>query len=175
MHAEKENFYFAASRLVPYKRIDMIAEAFTKMSDKKLKIVGDGPQMEKLKAIVGDAPNIEIMGYQSNEVMVSCMQKAKALVFAAEEDFGIIPVEAQACGTPVIAYGKGGCLETVVDGITGIHFEEQNVESLINAVNKFESLQESFDAETVRENANRFSISSFKNNLEKVVLSSMEK
>ncbi|MCW8996475.1 MAG: glycosyltransferase, partial [Psychromonas sp.] len=104
---EKEDFYLTASRLVPYKRIDLIAAAFVTMPDKKLKIIGSGPQMEKLQAITENAANIEVMGYQSDEVMVKEMQKAKAFVFAAEEDFGILPVEAQACGTPVIAFGKG--------------------------------------------------------------------
>ncbi|HBR4992129.1 TPA: glycosyltransferase family 4 protein, partial [Klebsiella pneumoniae] len=108
---EKEDFYFTASRLVPYKRIDLIVEAFSHMPDKKLVVIGDGSEMGKIKSKA--ARNIEILGYQSNEVMQSTMQKAKAFVFAAEEDFGITPVEAMACGTPVIAYGKGGVLETV--------------------------------------------------------------
>lgn len=161
---EKSDFYFAASRLVPYKRIDMIAEAFAMMPDKKLKIIGDGPQMEKLLSIAKNAPNIEVMGYQSNEVMVEHMQKAKAFVFAAEEDFGIIPVEAQACGTPVIAYGKGGCLETVVNGFTGIHFKEQTKECLRDCILEFETLK-SFDIDTIRQHAETFSIETFKRRL----------
>lgn len=108
---EKEDFYLTASRLVPYKRIDLIVEAFSNMPDKKLVVIGDGSEMSKIKAKAKS--NIEIMGYQSSNVMLDYMQKAKAFVFAAEEDFGITPVEAQACGTPVIAFGKGGSLETI--------------------------------------------------------------
>ncbi|MDM7121723.1 glycosyltransferase, partial [Klebsiella pneumoniae] len=130
---EKEDFYFTASRLVPYKRIDLIVEAFSHMPDKKLVVIGDGSEMGKIKSKA--ARNIEILGYQSNEVMQSTMQKAKAFVFAAEEDFGITPVEAMACGTPVIAYGKGGVLETVkpvgYEAPTGVFFGEQNINSLI--------------------------------------------
>ena len=162
MHKEKSDYYLAASRLVPYKRIDLIAEAFATMPDKKLKIIGDGPQMEQIAAIASKAPNIEILGYQSNEVMVEHMQKAKAFVFAAEEDFGIIPVEAQACGTPVIAFGKGGGLETVQHNVTGIHFPEQTAECLREAIATFEHAETQFDASKIRENAERFSIETFK-------------
>lgn len=92
--------------MVPYKRIDLIVEAFSHMPDKKLIVIGDGPEMKKIKSRA--TKNIEILGYQSDQIMQDYMQKAKAFVFAAEEDFGITPVEAQACGTPVIAFGKGG-------------------------------------------------------------------
>ncbi|HBZ3547705.1 TPA: glycosyltransferase family 4 protein, partial [Klebsiella pneumoniae] len=102
---EKQDFYLTASRLVPYKRIDLIVEAFSKMPEKKLVVIGDGPEMSKIRKIAG--ANIEILGFQPNDVMEEYMMDAKAFVFAAEEDFGITPVEAQACGTPVIAFGKG--------------------------------------------------------------------
>ena len=109
---------------------------------KKLVVIGEGPEFAKTKAIAG--PNIEIMGYQPFDVLKEKMQKAKAFVFAAEEDFGITPVEAQACGTPVIAYGKGGALETVrgldEENPTGLFFEEQTVESIVKAVNRFEQI-----------------------------------
>ncbi|HCD1492968.1 TPA: glycosyltransferase, partial [Klebsiella pneumoniae] len=108
---EKQDFYLTASRLVPYKRIDLIVEAFSKMPEKKLVVIGDGPEMSKIRKIAG--ANIEILGFQPNDVMEEYMMDAKAFVFAAEEDFGITPVEAQACGTPVIAFGKGGVLETI--------------------------------------------------------------
>ncbi|MDA9558066.1 glycosyltransferase family 4 protein [Vibrio sp.] len=156
----KEDFYLAASRLVPYKRLDLIAQAFAKMPDKKLKLIGDGPEFDKIKAIADKAPNIEMMGYQSDDVMVSSMQKAKAFVFAAEEDFGIIPVEAQACGTPVIAYGKGGCLETVVNGVSGIHFPEQTADAIVDAVTTFETTMD-LTPNQVRQNAERFSEEAF--------------
>lgn len=162
---EKDDYYFAASRLVPYKRIDLIVDAFSKMPDKKLKVIGDGPEMEKIKSLA--TSNIEMLGYQSDEVMVEVMRKAKAFVFAAEEDFGIVPVEAQSCGTPVIAYGKGGCLETVKDGVSGIYFNSQTVESLCAAVRRFETID--FDASLVRENSTLFAEEKFKKRIEKII------
>jgi glycosyltransferase involved in cell wall biosynthesis len=137
---EKEDFYLTASRLVPYKKIDLIVEAFAKMPDKKLIVIGDGPDYVKIKAKT--APNIQLMGYQCDEVLQKYMQNAKAFIFAAEEDFGIAPVEAQACGTPVIGYGKGGLLETVkgidAEDPTGIFFYEQSIESLMQGIQQFE-------------------------------------
>ncbi|WON79866.1 glycosyltransferase family 4 protein [Acinetobacter sp. UGAL515B_02] len=115
LRENKDNFYFTASRMVPYKKIDLIVEAFAQMPDKKLVVIGDGPDMQKIKSKA--TSNIEILGYQSNQVMQDHMQRAKAFVFAAEEDFGITPVESQACGTPVIAFGKGGSRETVMSNI----------------------------------------------------------
>lgn len=108
---QKDDYFFTASRLVPYKKIDLIVEAFSQMPDKKLVVIGDGSEMSKIKQKA--TKNIEILGYQPDATMTDYMKKAKAFVFAAEEDFGITPVEAQACGTPVIAFGKGGVLETI--------------------------------------------------------------
>lgn len=162
---EKEDYYMTASRMVPYKKIKLIVEAFTKMPDKKLVVIGTGPDFEKIKAIAG--PNIELLGYQSFEVLKSYMQKAKAFVFAAEEDFGITPVEAQACGTPVITYGKGGALETV-NGFghskspTGLFFEEQTPESIISAVKRYEEVRHLILASDCRENSLRFSPERFR-------------
>lgn len=173
LETTKEDFYLAASRLVPYKRLDLIAEAFVKMPTKQLKIIGDGPQMQKIKDIVGNADNIEILGYQSDEVMLKNMQKAKAFVFAAEEDFGIIPVEAQACGTPVIAFGKGGCLETVNHGISGVHFKKQTTKCLIEAVESFESSSYTFDPNEVRKNAEKFSNEAFRSNMTNLIESAL--
>jgi len=156
---EKEDFYLTASRMVPYKRIDLIVEAFSAMPEKKLIVIGDGPEMKKIKACA--AENIKIMGYQPFNILREHMQKARAFVFAAEEDFGIIPVEAQACGTPVIAYGKGGVLETVVSNEcndpTGVFFAEQTTESIIAAVELFERNLSIFSPSTCRKNAERFS------------------
>lgn len=173
LEKNKDDFYLAASRLVPYKRLDLIAEAFVKMPSKKLKIIGDGPQMQKIKEIVGNAENIELLGYQSDEVMLNNMQKAKAFVFAAEEDFGIIPVEAQACGTPVIAFGKGGCLETVKNNVSGIHFNQQTASCIIEAVTQFESQIGQFSAEEVRLNAEKFSCAAFKMNVKGLIEKAM--
>src|SRR3546814_10558734 len=103
--------------MVPYKKMDLIVRAFAGMPDKKLVVIGAGPQYDKV--VQAAAPNIQLLGHQPFAVLKDFMQRARAFVFAAEEDFGIVPIEAQACGTPVIAYSKGGSLETVADGKTG--------------------------------------------------------
>lgn len=161
--AEKQEYYLTASRMVPYKRIDLIVEAFSQMPDKKLIVIGDGPEMKKIKSKVKD--NITLLGYQPFSVLKEHMQNAKAFVFAAEEDFGIIPVEAQACGTPVIAFGKGGALETVrpvgIEGPTGVFFRQQTVDSLHDAICEFEKISSIFTSQACRENAERFSRSRF--------------
>lgn len=163
---EKGDYYVTASRLVPYKRMDLIVEAFSRMPDKKLVVIGDGPDMPKLKNLA--TPNVMLLGYQSFNDLKRYMQGARAFVFAAEEDFGITPVEAQACGTPVIAFGKGGSLETVVDcadtsKATGVWFDEQSVDSLIAAVKRFECLPVKIDPHVCRKHAERFSIERFRN------------
>ena len=160
----KGDYYLTASRLVPYKKIDLIVEAFSAMPDKQLVVIGDGPDYGKIAAKAAD--NIHLLGYQSSDSLKSHMQKARAFVFAAEEDFGIIPVEAQACGTPVIAFGKGGVLETVlgatVDHPTGVFFEAQTVESIVNAVHRFENIESKMQPALCRDNAMRFSVSRFR-------------
>ena len=162
---QKENFYLTASRMVPYKKMDLIVEAFTQMPDKKLVVIGDGGEFKKISAIAQGHANITLLGYQSFDVLKSHMQRAKAFVFAAEEDFGITPVEAQACGTPVIAFGKGGALETVrplgCDKPTGLFFHEQSVESLCQAVTTFEEHAPLLLASSCRLNAERFSEARF--------------
>ena len=159
----KEDFYLTASRMVPYKKMDLIVEAFSKMPDKKLIVIGDGPDFEKIKAKARE--NVTLMGYQPFEVLKNHMQRAKAFVFAAEEDFGITPVEAQACGSPVIAFGKGGALETIVgldkENPTGMFFKEQTVESICEAVSQFDEQQRVFLPKNCRENAERFSTERF--------------
>ncbi|MEN8426842.1 glycosyltransferase family 4 protein [Acinetobacter schindleri] len=172
----KEDFYVTASRMVPYKKIDLIVEAFSHMPNKKLIVIGDGPDMAKVKAKAKG--NIEILGYQSNEVMQDCMRKAKAFVFAAEEDFGITPVEAQACGTPVIAFGKGGALETVnsdlINNPSGMFFVHQNVQSIIDVVNQFEKQVDLYLPENCRANAMKFSDIRFREEFEEYVLHKWE-
>lgn len=168
---EKEEYYLTASRMVPYKKVNLIVEAFTKMPDKKLVVIGNGPDYNKIKSVATD--NIQLLGYQPLENLISYMQRAKAFVFAAEEDFGITPVEAQACGTPVIAFGKGGALETVLGENeikqTGIFFKEQTVASLIEAVERFEKLNNSICYEYCRDNAIRFSPERFRAEFESFV------
>lgn len=164
LREDKEDFYLTASRMVPYKKIDLIVEAFSQMPEKELVVIGDGPDFQKVKAKAGG--NVTLLGYQPFEELRDHMQRAKAFVFAAEEDFGIIPVEAQACGTPVIAYGKGGALETVRgpehENPTGLFFPEQTVESLMDAVCRFERESERFKPADCRRNAVRFSPERFR-------------
>jgi len=157
---QKEDFFLTASRMVPYKKIDLIAEAFSLMPDKRLYIIGDGPDFNKVKSKA--RANVELLGYQPFEVLRDYMQRAKAFVFAAEEDFGIVPVEAQACGTPVIAYGKGGALDTVTEGETGLFFDAQTTSSIIEAVHGFEDMKDSFIPAKIREKSLRFSKDRFK-------------
>ena len=160
MTTDKEDYYLAMSRLVPYKRMDLIVDAFTEMPDKELIVIGDGPEYAALKRRAG--PNVTMLGYQPNEAVTHYMEHARAFVFAAEEDFGIVAVEAQACGTPVIAYGRGGVKETIVPGETGVFFQQQTSDHLQAAVRSFEQLEPSFDAEVIRHNAERFGHSVFK-------------
>ncbi|GAB2795292.1 hypothetical protein GCM10027040_22120 [Halomonas shantousis] len=166
---KKGDFYVVASRLVPYKRVDLVAEAFAGMPDKRLVVLGDGPDMEKIKAKVKGAANVEIKGYVEFSDMKRYLQEAKAFVFAAEEDFGIAPVEAMASGTPVIAFGKGGVLETVIDGKTGLFFKEQSVSAIQSAVARFEEQQGSFSPEACRRRAEAFSNDAFRANFDGVV------
>lgn len=171
---EKEDFYLTASRLVPYKKIDLIVEAFSVMKNKKLIVIGDGPDFKKIKEKALE--NVQILGYQEFEFLKDYMQRAKAFIFAAEEDFGIIPIEAQACGTPVIAYGKGGSLETVKgkfinqpvnESDTGVYFDKQSTGSIIEAVNFFEENSQVFNPEKIREFAVTFDRNIFKENIKK--------
>lgn len=164
LYEEKADFYLTASRMVPYKKIDLIVEAFTQMPGKRLVVIGDGPDFKKIKNKAGK--NIELLGYQPFDVLKDYMQRARAFVFAAEEDFGITPVEAQACGTPVIAYGKGGALETVrsleKENPTGMFFAEQTLSSLRSTVSMFEEQIDSFVPKHCRENSLKFSVEKFK-------------
>lgn len=164
---EKEDFYLTASRLVPYKRIDLIIEAFARMPDKKLIVIGSGPEKERLKAKA--ASNISLIGYQEFDSLKSYMQKAKAFVFAAEEDFGIIVVEAMACGTPVIAGNFGGTTESVVDKKTGVLFPNQTVDSIVEAVKNFDVIAKSINNSEIRIHSEKFSREIFEKNIKAYV------
>ena len=160
LHEAKEDFYLTVSRFVPYKKIPLIAQAFAQMPDKNLVIIGDGPEAQAVRAAAG--PNVTILGHQPRDVVIDHMQRAKAFVFMAEEDFGIVPVEAQACGTPVIAFGKGGATETVLDGQTGVLFSAQTAQALAQAVARFEGLAATLDPQVIRKNAESFGIEQFR-------------
>lgn len=167
----KEEFYLTVSRLVPYKRVDLIVEAFSAMPDRQLVVIGEGPDFAKIKAKAG--ANVQMLGYQSTEVMRDYMQRARGFIFAAEEDFGIAPLEAQACGTPVIAFGKGGALETIrgldAEYPTGVLFMEQSVPSIQSAVDQFEQESERITVAACRQNAERFSQECFRNKFTAIV------
>ena len=165
LEEQKEDYYFTSSRLVSYKKVQLIVETFNELPHLKLIVGGDGPEFQKLKNIAKS--NIEFVGFVNYEKLRKLMQKAKAFVFAAEEDFGIIPVEAQACGTPVIAFGKGGALETVLENQTGVFFEEQSIYKLKEAISAFEKLE--FDPKKIREHATKFSKQRFENEIKTFV------
>jgi len=174
--SRKEAFYVTVSRMVPYKRMDLIVEAFAAMPDRRLVVIGDGPDMAKVRAKAG--PNVTILGHQPFAVLKDHLQRARAFLFAAEEDFGISVVEAQACGTPVIAFGKGGACETVIDETqphpTGLFFEAQTVESIQAAVGRFEANLGRFSPVSCRLNAERFSKAEFRRGLLTAVLGAAE-
>ncbi len=166
----KEEFYFTASRLVPYKKTKLIVEAFNEMADKKLLVMGDGEEYESIEKIANK--NIEILGYKDKSCMIKYMQKAKAFVYAAIEDFGILPIEAMACGTPVIALNDGGTAETVNNLHNGIHFQYQTKEAIIKAIKKFET--QSFNHQNISKNAQIFSDLRFKQEIKEFIDSSLK-
>jgi len=173
MRTDKDAFYLTASRLVPYKRIDLIVDAFSRTPERRLVVIGDGPEMAKIRALAG--PNVTLLGYQPFDVLHDHLQRARAFVFAAEEDFGISPVEAQACGTPVIAYGKGGVRESVrawpCAGATGLFYRAQTVDALVDALARFEALPRgSFDPHACRANAECFGSARFRGELTRFVM-----
>jgi glycosyltransferase involved in cell wall biosynthesis len=165
---EKGDFYLTASRLVPYKKVDLIVKSFAQMPGKRLIVIGGGPDFDKIKQIA--TPNVTVLGHQPFDVLLSHLRQAKAFIFAAEEDFGIAPLEAQACGTPVIAFAKGGALETIRGkeedaARTGLFFPEQTAEAIVQALGRFESLGTPIAPANCRENALRFSKARFRTEL----------
>ncbi len=160
VRTDKDDFYLAASRMVPYKRMPLIVEAFRAMPDRRLVVIGDGPDLRRVQRLA--SANVEVLGWQPFEIVRDLMQRARAFLFAAEEDFGITPVEAMACGTPVIAYGSGGVRESVVDGMTGLFFDEQTVPSIAHALHRFDVEQRRFDPATIRNRAEQFDIPRFR-------------
>ena len=163
-----EDYYITCSRMVPYKKIDLIVESFSK-TEKKLIVIGEGPDYKKIKHLAG--PNVQLLGYLEKNRVLNLIKRAKAFIFAAEEDFGIAPIEAQAAGVPVIAFGKGGILETVngqfsdnpvlMENLTGVFFKEQTSGSLLEALSFFEENEKMFDKNIIRKNAQQFSIERF--------------
>jgi glycosyltransferase involved in cell wall biosynthesis len=160
LREEKQDYFLIASRMVPYKRVELVAEAFAAMPQHRLVICGDGPSAPLVRAAARGAANIELRGRVSHDELVSLTRGARACVFMAEEDFGIATVEAQACGTPVIAFGKGGAADIVKPGETGLLFPEQSAASLREAVTAFAA--QGFAPQACRANAERFSEAAFR-------------
>lgn len=163
----REDFYFTASRMVPYKRMQLIVEAFNERPNLKLVMAGEGPEMERIRAVAG--PNVKLLGRTSFDDLRDHMNRARAFVFAAREDFGIVPVEAQASGCPVIALGHGGTAETVrdlgQDNPTGVWFHNQTVPDLLEAIDKMEANLDAFSPQACRDNALGFSADRFRREL----------
>lgn len=156
----RQDVYVTASRLVGYKRVPLIAEAFAAMPTRRLRIIGDGPDLAQVRAIASRVSNIDVLGHVPRADLIGHLRSARAFVFAAEEDFGIAPVEAMACGTPVIAFGRGGAAESVNEGVTGRLFAEQRIDSLTAAIESFER-EPAMDPQRCRQRAQEFSPARF--------------
>ncbi|MFK7752150.1 MAG: glycosyltransferase [Sedimentitalea sp.] len=169
--APREGYFVTASRLVPYKQVDLVVAAFSQRPDLQLKVIGTGPDAARIKAMAG--PNISFLGRLDDAAMAEVFQKAQAFVFAALEDFGMLPVEAQACGTPVIAYGAGGSLETVRGfddpAPTGVFFDAQTPESLLGALDAFLAEGGAIKPRAVRRHAERFGVPVFQKKMRALV------
>ena len=154
-----DDYYLLVGQLVPYKRADLAVRAFSQ-AGKPLVVIGDGEQAAELRRLAG--PTVQVLGRQPESVIHQKYARCRALLFPGEEDFGIVPVEAMASGRPVIAYGRGGVLETVIEGRTGLFFHEQTVESLLDAVKRFEEQESTFDPAEIRRHALGFDREVFK-------------
>ena len=168
----KEDFYLILSRLVSYKRVDLAVQAFNEL-DLSLVIIGDGGEMGRLRKMAKS--NVTFLGRLSDEEIADYYSRAKAFVFCGEEDFGITPVEAQASGTPVIAYGRGGVLDTMVDGKSGIYFHESTVQSFIAAVQQFEEHGVKYTVEELQVHAEKFSLKRFQQEIDAYICSCADK
>jgi glycosyltransferase involved in cell wall biosynthesis len=163
---KREDFYITVTRLVAHKRVDILVRAFSKLN-LPLRIIGEGPELPRLQNMAG--PNIHFLGYQSDEKVAEYLGKARGFVCATEEDFGIAIVEAQAAGCPILAYGQGGALDTVIDGTTGIFFAEQSPECLMEAIQRYEKIHSNFQTPDLVENSRNFTRDHFINKFKEFV------
>lgn len=166
LHPDKEDYFITASRLVPYKRVDLIVQAFASLPEHKLVVIGDGSELPKLRAMA--TPNVQLLGYVERAQLIHRVQRARAFIFAAEEDFGIAPVEAQACGTPVIAYGVGGITDSVITtghNPTGLFFHSQTASALAQVVQNFHYQSSHFAPPACSANAARFAPTIFQDKI----------
>lgn len=168
----KQNYYLAVGRLLFYKRFDLMINVFNKLG-LPLKIIGSGPEEKRLKKIAKN--NIEFIGRVDDESLRKYCSGAEALIFPQDEDFGLVPLEAMACGTPVIAYFAGGAKETVIDGKTGIFFYNQTEKDLEDAIKKFELMKGNFNSEVIRGHALNFDEKIFKENFKNKVVELYDK
>jgi len=167
---ENNDFYFAISRLVSYKRIDLAIDACIKLN-RNLIVAGDGAELENLKKLAQGHNNIKILGKVSNKQKDNLYKAARAVIFPADEDFGIVPIEANSFGTPVVAFNRGGCRETIQDGINGVLFERQTTQSICEAIEKLEKIK--FNSVEIIKSAKKFSAENFQNNI-KVFIESIK-
>jgi glycosyltransferase involved in cell wall biosynthesis len=163
--------YLCLGQLVPYKRLDIAVRAFNELR-KPLAVIGDGPEYRKLTSIAG--PTVRLLGPQPDDIVREYLSKCRALVFPGEEDFGIVPVETMASGRPVIAFGRGGVLDTVIDRVTGLLFDEQSVPGLVDAVRRFEVISESFVPEILVTHAHRFRSEAFRDAIGRYIFEKYE-
>jgi glycosyltransferase involved in cell wall biosynthesis len=173
---DKDDYFVVASRLVPYKRIDIVVDAFTQMPNRRLLVVGDGPEMARLKARAG--ANVAFMGHVKHSALVEMIRHAKAFIFASCEDFGIVMAEAQAAGTPVLAFHRGGARDIVVTSEqgppTGVLFTDQSAAAVKDAVERFCATYRAFSPQTCHDNAERFSSQNFRSRLSQIISTAME-
>jgi glycosyltransferase involved in cell wall biosynthesis len=164
LEKEKSNYFITTARLEPYKRVDLIVEAFNQ-TDEILYILGDGSMKRRLQQAANS--NIKFLDYVGSEKVNELVSKARAFIHAGIEDFGIAPVEAQSCGTPIIGYNAGGLVETVIDGKTGVLFNTQTSEAILKSLKRFKTIK--FDYAFIGKHAQQFSENTFKNNFQKFV------
>ena len=177
----KENYFLIVSSFAPYKRVDLAIETFNRLGY-PLKIIGSGPQEKRLRSMA--RANVEVLGWLPDEAVTDWYSRCRALIFPGEEDFGIVPLEAMACGKPAIAYGRGGALETIIPydrevkskrgAPTGLFFQEQNVDSLIDAVERFGQIEQVFDPAAIRNHTLQWDREIFKEKIKRSIFEKME-